>query len=269
LQGEVPLHQLMRAQRTRLLSDLKIEEEHRIEALEVQEDVAQLFQRYNLVSAAVVDTAGRLVGVMTIDDIVDVLQEEADADIKALGGVNADEELSDTVAYIAKSRFVWLFINLITALMAASVLDFFSHSLEKMVALAILAPIVASQGGNAATQTMTVAVRALATRELGTWNMARFVRRELLVGVFNGVAFAVLTGGVAALWFMNLGLAWVIGGAMFINLIAAALAGLLIPVLLEKFNYDPAVASAPFVTTVTDVIGFFAFLGIAVWWFAL
>jgi magnesium transporter len=231
--------------------------------------VAQLFKRYNFVSAPVVDEAERLVGVMTIDDVVDILDEEADEEIKALGGVKADEELSDTVPATAKSRFQWLFVNLITAFLAAAVMKLFEASLEKMVALAVLAPIVASQGGNAATQTMTVAVRALATGELGNWNLAKFLTREALVSLINGVGFALITGGMAGLWFSNVALGVVIGAAMVVNLFAAALAGALIPVALDKLGVDPAVSSGTFVTTVTDVVGFFAFLGIATLWFGL
>ena len=166
-----------------------------------QEEVARLFGKYNLVAAPVVDTANRLVGVITIDDVVDVIEEEADEDLKALGGVTSDEELSDNVWTIAKGRFNWLLVNLATAFLASSVLGLFEGQLEKMVALAVLAPIVASQGGNAATQTMTVAVRALATRELGPNNAYRVVMREGLVGLVNGLAFAVITGIAAVAWF--------------------------------------------------------------------
>ena len=166
-----------------------------------QEEVARLFGKYNLVAAPVVDTENRLVGVITIDDVVDVIEEEADEDLKALGGVTSDEELSDNVWTIAKGRFNWLLVNLATAFLASSVLGLFEGQLEKMVALAVLAPIVASQGGNAATQTMTVAVRALATRELGSNNAFRVVMREGLVGLVNGLAFAVITGIAAVAWF--------------------------------------------------------------------
>jgi magnesium transporter len=231
--------------------------------------VARLFQRYNLVSAPVLDEAERLVGVMTIDDIVDVIEEEADAEIKALGGVQPDEEISDSVLTIARGRFRWLFVNLLTAFLASSVLKVFETELERMVALAVLAPIVASQGGNAGTQTMTVAVRALATRDLGPWNMARVVGREAMVGLLNGVAFAIITGLLAALWFSNSGLGIVIGLAMVANLMAAALAGIIIPLALDRVGIDPAVSSGSFVTTVTDVVGFFSFLGIATLWFGL
>jgi magnesium transporter len=207
--------------------------------------------------------------VITVDDIVDVISEEAEEDIKALGGVQAEEELSDRVWSIAKGRFNWLLINLGTAFLASSVLGLFEGQLEKMVALAVLAPIVASQGGNAATQTMTVAVRALATRELSSANAWRVISRELMVGLINGIAFAVITGVAAATWFKVPALGVVIGLAMICNMIAAALGGILVPLVLQRFRADPAVSSGVFVTTITDVIGFLSFLAIATYWFGL
>jgi magnesium transporter len=269
LLGSVPLDKLLRTKRPVPVSEIMTDDPDRVEATEPQEEVARLFQRYNLVSAAVVDEGNRLVGVLMIDDIVDVLEEEADADIKALGGVQPDEEISDRVVYITRRRFWWLFVNLLTAFVASSVLKGFAAELEKMVALAVLAPIVASQGGNAGTQTMTVAVRALATRDLGPWNMWRVIGREVAVGLLNGVGFALITGALAAAWFSSWGLGIVIGLAMIVNLLAAAIAGITIPLVLERAGADPAVSSAPFVTTVTDVVGFFAFLGIATLWFGL
>ncbi len=269
LLGSVPLDRLLRSKRPAVIQEIMADEPDRVEATDPIEDVVRVFQRYNLVSAAVVDEGSRLVGVLMIDDIVDVMDEEADADIKALGGVQPDEEISDRVLFITRRRFWWLFANLLTAFVASSVLKGFEAELEKMVALAVLAPIVASQGGNAGTQTMTVAVRALATRELGPWNMWRVVGREVMVGVLNGVAFAAITGALAAAWFSNPGLGAVIGLAMIVNLLAAALAGILIPLALARAGVDPAVSSGPFVTTVTDVVGFFAFLGIATLWFGL
>jgi magnesium transporter len=217
----------------------------------------------------VVDEADRLVGVLTVDDIVDVIEEEAEEDIKALGGVRRGEELSDSVWEIAKSRFNWLLVNLATAFLASSVLGLFEGQLQQMVALAVLAPIVASQGGNATTQTMTVVVRALATRELGPANAGRVILRELFVGLINGLAFAVITGVAAFAWFKVPGLGFVIGLAMICNLAAAALGGILIPLGLYRLRLDPAVASSPFVTTITDVVGFFSFLAIATLWFGL
>lgn len=268
-QGAVPLDVLLRARRPVPLTELTDEDRRRVSVLEDQEEVARMFGKYNLVAAPVLDTHDRLVGVITVDDVVDVIEEEADEDLKALGGVTSDEELSDTFLTIVRGRFNWLLINLATAFLASSVLGLFEGQLEQMVALAVLAPIVASQGGNAATQTMTVAVRALATRELGSSNAWRVVIRETLVGLINGVAFAVITGIAAVAWFKIPGLGIVIGLAMICNLIAGALGGILIPMALERVRADPAVASGTFVTTVTDVVGFFSFLGIATLWFGL
>ena len=268
-EGTVALDKLLRSKRPVRISALADPERKTVAATDELTDVAQMFKRYNFVSAPVVDEAERLVGVMTIDDIVDILESEADDEIKALGGVKGDEELSDTVPAIARSRFQWLFINLLTAFFAASVMKLFSGSLEKMVALAVLAPVVASQGGNAATQTMTVAVRALATRALTRANAMRVVRRELLVGCANGLGFGIISGVAAATWFGMASLGFVIGLAMFTNMVAGALGGILIPMVLEKFKADPAVSSGAFVTTVTDVVGNFAFLGIATLWFGL
>ncbi|MGZ3411572.1 MAG: magnesium transporter [Xanthobacteraceae bacterium] len=269
LLGAVALDKLLRTNRPVPVADLLDEDRRKVHANDDQEEVARLFERYNLLAAPVVDGDDRLVGVITFDDIVDVIEEEAEEDIKALGGVARAEQLSDPVFAIARGRFNWLVVNLGTAFLAASVLGLFEGQLQKMVALAVLAPIVASQGGNAATQTMTVAVRALATRELGDANAWRVITRELLVGLLNGVAFALMTGLAAYAWFRVPDLGIVIGLAMICNLVAAALAGILIPLVLERFHADPAVSSGVFVTTVTDVVGFFSFLGIATLWFGL
>ncbi len=267
--GRVPLNRLLRAHRALRLADLMDDAEHVVAAGEDQADVAEMFKRYNLVSIPVVDDARRIVGVLTFDDIVDVIEEEAEEDIRALGGVGSDEALSDNVFAIARGRFSWLFVNLLTAFLASAVIDLFKGSLEKMVALAVLMPIVASQGGNAGTQSMTVAVRALATHAIGAGQAPRIVRREALVGLLNGFAFALMLGGVAAIWFSNFDLGVVAGLAMLVNMIAAGLAGVLIPLALERYGADPALSSGPFVTTVTDIVGFFAFLGVATLWFGL
>lgn len=269
LLGNVFLDRLVRARRTAPIESLMNADRRRVRADDEQDDVARLFQRYNLVSAPVVDEGGRLIGVVTIDDIVDVMQDEADDEIKALGGVKADEELSDSIFSTTRNRFGWLFVNLLTAFLASSVLGLFEEELAKMVALAVLAPIVASQGGNAATQTMTVAVRALATRELGPANAFRITFRETAAGLLNGVAFGLITGLVATLWFHDWNIGIVIALAMTVNLVAGALGGILIPLGLERFRTDPAVSSGVFVTTITDVVGFFSFLGIATLWFHL
>ncbi|KZE35935.1 magnesium transporter [Chelatococcus daeguensis] len=267
--GTVPLDRLLRTKRPVKISDIMNEDQHLIEATDDQEKAARLFQRYNLVSCAVVDEAKRLVGVMMVDDIVDVIEEEADEDLKALGGVKGDEELSDTVWYTVRSRFPWLFANLVTAIVAANVIHLFEGSIQQMVVLAVLMPIVASIGGNAGTQTMTVTVRALATQELRRSNTWRIIRREVAVGICNGVGFAIILGTVAVVWFGIRDLGFVIGLAILTVLSVAALGGILIPLTLNRLGVDPAVSSGPFVTTTTDVIGFFAFLGIATLWFGL
>jgi magnesium transporter len=269
LQGAVALDRLLRTKRPVPVAELIDEDLRPVRVTEDQEDVARLFERYDLVSAPVVDENDRLVGVITFDDIVDVIEEEAEEDIRALGGVGREEELSDTVWRIAKGRFPWLFANLLTALLASWVISNFEDALAKMVALAVLMPIVASMGGNAGTQTMTVAVRALATRELSSNNVWRVIRRELLVGVLNGLCFAVIMGVIAWTWFQVPDLGLVIALAMVTVLAAAALGGILIPLILIRLGADPAVSSGPFVTTVTDVVGFFSFLGIASQWFGL
>ncbi len=265
--GTLALYRLLRSQRPVHISDIADGDIHPLEVYQDQEDVARSFERYNLISAPVIDAGGRLVGVVTVDDIVDVIAEEADEDLMALGGVRRHEELSDSVWMIARSRFGWLAVNLLTAILASAVIGLFEGQLQKMVALAVLMPIVASQGGNAGTQTMTVAVRAIATRELGPRNVARVISRELLVGILNGLAFAVIMGVIAYVWFRVPDLGVIIGLAMVINLIAAALGGILIPLGLNWLRADPAVASGAFVTTVTDLVGFFSFLGIASLWF--
>lgn len=227
-----------------------------------REDVARLFERYNLVSAAVVDADERLVGVITADDVFEVIAEEAGEDILLLGGVG-DEAVSDTVVATARGRASWLFLNLLTAIAASVVIGLFDASIESMVALAILMPIVASMGGNAGTQTLTMTVRSLTTQELQAVNAVRMVYRELGVGLLNGVVFAIVTGLMGALWFDNIMLGLVLAAAMVVNLVVAALVGILIPISLHRSGIDPAVASGVFVTTVTDVTGFLSFLGFA------
>src|SRR4029079_91325 len=229
LLGAVGLDRLLRAKRPVPPAELMDHDRRRVRATEDKEEVARMFERYNLVAAPVVDDGERLVGVLTFDDIVDVIEEEAEEDIRALGGVTRDEELADSVCRIARGRFNWLLVNLATAFLASSVLGLFEGQLEKMVALAVLAPIVASQGGNATTQTMTVAVRALATRDLSDANAWRVITREVMVGMVNGVAFAIITGVGAVIWFKIPGLGVVIGLAMLCNRAAAALGGILIP----------------------------------------
>ena len=267
--GAVALDRLLRTKRPIAIAELVDEDRHRVGAADDQEEVARLFEHYNLVAVPVVDEGDRLVGVITVDDVVDVIEEEAEEDIRGLGGVSRYEEFSDSVWDVAKGRFTWLFANLLTALLASWVISLFEGALQKMVALAVLMPIVASMGGNAGTQTMTVAVRALATRELGRSNAWRIIARELMVGALNGLAFAVIMGAIAATWFNVTDLGVVIALAMVTVLVAAAMGGILIPLILTRLGVDPAVSSGPFVTTVTDVVGFFSFLSIASLWFGL
>lgn len=265
LVGSVNLDRILRTKRQTKIEEIMDEPRSPITAEMDQEEAAQIFEQYDLLSAAVVDDNNRLVGVLTIDDVVDVIHEEADEDIKRLAGVG-DEELSDRVITTVRSRVVWLLVNLCTALLSSTVISLFDATIAQMVALAVLMPVVASMGGNAGTQTMTVTVRALATRDLDIYNAGRIIRREATVGMINGLIFSILIGTVAAIWFANPGLGGVIATAMIVNMLAAALAGILLPLLLDKLGADPAIASAVFVTMVTDVIGFFAFLGLASLW---
>ncbi|PCI86685.1 MAG: magnesium transporter [Hyphomicrobiales bacterium] len=261
--GSVPLDVLVRSSEKITIEKLMDDGDLTVNVLDDQEEVALQFERYNLISAPVIDEGERLVGVVTIDDVVDVIREEAEEDMSLLAGVGADESLSDTVISTSKARFVWLFVNLLTAILASMVIGMFDATIEQMVSLAVLMPIVASMGGNAGTQTMTVTVRAIATRELTAYNMLRVVTREILVGGINGILFAIIIGVVTYFWFNSLGLSVVIFVAMILNMLIAALAGILIPVSLEKLGADPALASSVFLTTVTDVVGFIAFLSLA------
>nr|WMC95053.1 magnesium transporter [Aminobacter aminovorans] len=268
LLGAVDLDQILRTKRAVKIEEVMHETRHAIPATMDQEEAAREFEQYDLLSAAVVDENERLVGVLTIDDVVDVIQQEAEEDLLRMGGVG-DEELSDTVAATSRSRVPWLLVNLGTAFISASVISQFGATIEEMVALAALMPIVASLGGNAGTQTMTVTVRALATRDLDIYNAGRVIRREVMVGLLNGAVIATILGLVAGLWFHNPDLGFVIAAAMILNMLAAALGGILIPLLLDKFGADPAISSSIFTTMITDVIGFLAFLSLATWWLHL
>ena len=262
--GNVTLGKLMASRREVLLKSLVEATFHVIPVLQYEGDVAYAFNQYHLISAPVVDENERLVGVITIDDAMAVLDEEHEEDVLRLAGVDSDSSLSDRVIETTKRRFPWLFVNLITAILASLVIAQFEDAIATVVALAVLMPIVASMGGNAGTQSLTVAVRALATKDLTGSNVWRVIRREVLVGLINGLAFAVIMGLVGLVWFGSPQLGYVIAAAMVINLVVAGLAGTGIPILLEKLGIDPALASGAFVTTVTDVVGFFAFLGLAV-----
>ena len=269
--GSVALSTLLKAKRDVIIDTLMEDKIRPVSVAMDQEDVAYLFEQYNLISTPVIDEGDRLVGMVTVDDVVEIIHEETHEDMLALAGVEADTGLSDTVVETVRSRISWLSINLMTAILASLVIWPFSETIARFVPLAVLMPIVASMGGNAGTQTLTVAVRSLATKDLTAANMARIVWRETLVGFLNGLVFAVIMGGLSALWYyMSIEnnvqtaflLALVIAIAMVINLLAAGLAGILIPVSLQRAGHDPAVSSAVFVTTVTDILGFFVFLGL-------
>ncbi|MGE5267654.1 MAG: magnesium transporter, partial [Deltaproteobacteria bacterium] len=260
--GSVELSRLLRAKRSALVETLMETERHVVLATEDQEEVARQFKRYDLFSVPVVDENQRLVGVVTVDDVVEVLDDEADEDMKKLAGVG-DESLADSVLQTVKSRVPWLVVNLGTAILASVVIEQFDASIEQMVALAILMPIVASIGGNAGTQTMTVTVRALATSKLGPTNARRVITREAFVGLTNGLVLSVILASVVFLWFGSGMLGAVIGTAIIVNLFCAAVAGILIPLVFHRYELDPAPASGVFVTMVTDCVGFFAFLGLA------
>ena len=262
--GDIKISKILRSKRSIRLADLVEEEIRSVPATMDQEEVAFLFRQYALTSAAVVDPDGRLIGVVTVDDVVDVIDEEAEDDLLKMGGVSEGDLYRDVVE-TSRARFAWLGVNLVTAIIASSVIAVFEGTIEQVVALAVLMPIVASMGGNAGTQTLTVAVRAIAMKELSSRNARKVMWKEVLVGGINGVLFAVIAGAVAAAWFQDPLLGLVIGSAMVVTLIIAGLSGTLIPLALDRFKVDPAVASGVFLTTVTDVVGFFAFLGLAAW----
>lgn len=259
--GVLSLGRLLHNKRPVRLRDIMSSDFVRLQADTPQDEVAYLFRQYGLVSAPVVNESGRLLGRVTVDDVVDIVDEEAEEDILRLGGVS-ESDLQSSVLATTKQRFLWLLINLGTAILASGVIAIFEATIEQVVALAVLMPIVASMGGNAGTQTVTVVVRALAMRDLSTSNALRVIWKEALVGLLNGLLFAVLIGAIAGFWFEPL-IGAVIAAAMVINMLVAGLSGALIPIGLERLKIDPAVASSVFLTTVTDVIGFFAFLGLA------
>ena len=263
--GSVDLSRLLRTKRHVPVETIMDTEHHLVIATDDQEEVARQFKRYDLMSAPVVDKNNRLVGVVTVDDVVEVIQDEAEEDMKALAGVG-DESLAGTVLETVRSRVPWLIVNLGTAILASSVIKAFDATIQQMVALAVLMPIVASMGGNAGTQTMTVTVRALATNKLGRLNAPRVITREGLVGLCNGIVLSTLLALVVYFWFGQGKLGLVIGAAMIVNSIAAGLAGILVPLAMDSLDLDPAPASGVFVTMITDVVGFFAFLGLASIW---
>jgi len=262
LMGSVPLGRMLRTKRPVPIVEIMDPDIPSIPVAAEQEEVAHIFRDQNLVSCPVVDSSDRLLGVIMVDDVLDVIDEEAEDDLLKMGGVREDD-VHAPVVRTARQRFWWLLVNLGTALLASAVIGQFEEELQKIVALAVLMPIVASMGGNAGTQTVTVAVRALAMGELSIANIARFVVKEILVGGANGLIFAILLGVITWLWFHDLRIGLIIAAAMVINLVCAALAGTLIPLGLQRAGVDPAVSSTVFLTTVTDVVGFLGFLGLA------
>ena len=260
--GEISLGKLLCTPRPRRVGEIMQGDFRKIPADMDQEEVAILFRRYGMVSAPVIDEHGRLIGVITIDDVIGVIDEEAEEDLMALAGVG-DSNVRSSLWETLQGRSSWLLINLLTAIVASAVIGLFDATIERLVALAVLMPIVASMGGNAGTQTVTVAVRALALRQIDRAAAASFVRRELVVAVLNGIVFAVLAASVSFLWFRDPDIAAVMAVAMFANLVVAGLSGTLVPLGLVRVGVDPAVASSVFITTITDVVGFFVFLGLA------
>jgi len=260
--GTIPLSRLMRNQRDVRIDDIMLTELRSAYVGMDQEEVALMFTQYALVSAPVVNENGQLVGVITADDVVHVIQEEAEEDFLRLGGVQEDD-FYEAVFETTRARFSWLLVNLGTAIVASLVISLFDAAIERVVALAVLMPIVASMGGNAGTQTLTVAVRALAMKELTPTNAARIVGKEVIVGGINGILFACLVGLVTWAWFGDAAIGIVIGAAMIVNMLIAGFAGVTIPIVLQKMKVDPAVGSAVILTTITDVVGFMAFLGLA------
>ena len=260
--GYVSLGRLLSARRETALASITEDSFRSFDLDEEEGNVAYEFNQYHLISAPVLDDAGRLAGVITIDDAMTVLDEEHEEDLLRMAGAG-EGNLSDGAVKTTWQRLPWLGVNLVTAIVASLVIALFEATIQSLVALAVLMPIVASMGGNAGTQSMAVAVRGLATRDLTSANVWRIIRREILVGLFNGVIFAVVMGAVGYVWFGSLMLAGVIAAAMVINLVVAGLSGIGLPAVLDRLGVDPALASGTFVTTVTDVVGFFAFLGLA------
>ena len=259
--GTVPSSRVLRTSRDSKMNSIMSEMPVLISVNMDQEEVGHAFENYNLVSAGVVNKENKLVGMITADDVVTVVQEEAEEDTLRLAGVG-DEEITDSVILKTKRRFSWLLLNLFTALLATWVISFLGASIEQMVALAFLMPIVASMGGNAGMQTLAVTIRAIATKELSKSNFNRVVGKEFLIGILNGIIFAIITAIIVQFWFKDINLSILIGISMILNMIVAGLFGILVPVSLKKLNIDPALASSVFVTTITDVIGFLSFLGL-------
>ena len=259
--GTVPSSRVLRTPRNSKMNSIMREIPVLISVNMDKEEVGLTFENYNLVSAGVVNKDNKLIGMITADDVVTVVQEEAEEDVLRLAGVG-DEEITDGVLKKTKRRFSWLLLNLLTAIIASIVIGFFQEDIEKVVALAVLMPIVASMGGNAGMQTLAVTIRAIAKQEISSGNFYKIVTKEFVIGILNGIIFAIISAAVVQFWFKELDLSILIAVAMILNMIVAGLFGILVPVSLKKFNIDPALASSVFVTTITDVIGFLSFLGI-------
>ncbi len=264
--GTVPSSKVLRTARETKMDSIMREMQVLIPVNMDQEEVGHTFENYNLTSAGVVDKNNKLVGMITSDDILTVVKEEAEEDVLRLAGVG-DEEITDSILKKTKRRFNWLLLNLLTALLASWVISKFGATIEQMVALAFLMPIVASMGGNAGMQTLAVTVRAIATKELSSENFSKIVSKEFVIGILNGIIFAIIAGFVVQVWFKEINLTIIIAVSMILNMMVAGLFGILVPVSLKKFNVDPAIASSVFVTTITDVIGFLSFLGIGAYFF--
>lgn len=260
--GTIPLSRILRNRRPVTIGDIMDSDLRPIPVSMDQEELAFLFRQQDLVSAPVVDDTGRLAGVITIDDVVDVIDEEAEEDIMKLSGA-LEQDVHASALKTVRRRQSWLVVTLVNTILASLVISRFERSIEELVALAVLMPIVAAMGGNAGMQVVTVVVRALATKDLTSGNALRIVRKELLIGLMNGIVFAAIMSTIAIVWFGNPGLGAVLAVAMIINMVWAALAGTLIPLLLSRAGIDPAIAAGPFLTTTTDVLGFLVFLGIA------
>jgi len=259
--GVVPLGRLMGSKRDVSLNKIINKELRLIEVNMDQEEVAYLFSKYGLVSAPVIDN-NKIIGSITVDDVVEVIEEEREEDILKLGGVG-HTDIYNSVIDTTKSRLSWLIVNLMTAIVASIVIGLFEAAIEKVVALAILMPIVASMGANAGTQTLTVAVRALAVKELTPSNALKIITKETFIGGINGIIFAIIISLLSIYWFQDFMLGLIIGSAMVLNLIIAGFAGTIIPLALDKMKIDPALASAVILSTITDVFGFLSFLGLA------
>ena len=264
--GTVPSSKVLRTSRETKMNSIMKETQVLIPVNMDKEEVGHIFEKYNLFSAGVVDKKNKLVGMITGDDVFTVLKEEAEEDVLRLAGVG-DEEITDSILKKTKRRFSWLLLNLFTALLATWVISKFGATIQQMVALAFLMPIVASMGGNAGMQTLAVTIRALATKELTTGNLGKIIAKEFFIGILNGIIFAIITGIIVQIWFKEFNLSILIAISMTLNMIVAGLFGILIPVSLKKFNIDPALASSVFVTTITDVIGFLSFLGLGAYLF--